>query len=229
MKRDLADGLLPPSFTIFCITELEEDALVAGATFFLGLPTKQNANPTPAPTKTTAPAAEPIMIPRFEPDESVSLTGVVCGGAGFVVAGNGVVVGVGVVAFCVDMVVDFFVVAAAVEAAVGAAAVVAGTINSTFTCGADTLVVLPTESAESLALTTAVVILCCTAVAFMGSLSTLISVTTSAVPAAASSRLSIEKLEVTTVLMVSTVALITALGLVHTVSYSLLIITVLGV
>ncbi len=82
VKRDLADGLLP-SFTIFRITELGEGATVdaTGATFFLGKPTKQNASPTPAPTKTTAPAAEPIMIPIFEPDEPVSLTGVVCGGA----------------------------------------------------------------------------------------------------------------------------------------------------
>jgi hypothetical protein len=161
-----------------------------------------------------------MMMPRFEPDEPVSGVGVVAGGVS--TGGGGlaaVVVGLGVV----------LVVGLGVVPVVGLGLVlVAGTIASTVTTGADTVVVLPTESAVSLALTTGAVILSFTAVAFVELLSILISVTTSAVPMAASSRLSTEKPDVVTVLMVSTVALITALGAVHAVSYTLFTVTVMG-
>jgi hypothetical protein len=178
------------------------------------LPAKQNtAEITPTTNTNTPPAAAPIMMTRFELEDSGA--GVVSGEGGG--AGGAAVVtgGAAVLAGCAAVVTFAEVTALLVLLA---AELLVGTMACTTSVGEDTVVVLPTEFVLSCVFTALTVILCCTVVALAGLLSILISVTTSAVPAAASSRRSREKLFVTTVLGVSTVALITAFGVVQAVS-----------
>jgi len=180
----------------------------------LFFPVKQStAEITPTTNANTPTATAPIIIPRFElEDAGVGVLPGDGGGAGGAAVVTG---GAAVLAGC-TVVVTFAEVTALLVLFI--AEVLVGTMACTTSVGEDTVVVLPTEFVLSCVFTALTVMLCCTVVALVALLSILISVTTLAVPAAASSRLPREKLFVTTVLGVSTVALITAFGVVQAVS-----------
>jgi hypothetical protein len=185
----------------------------AGLEFTPFLAAKQStAEITPTTNTNTPTPTAPIMIPRFELEDAGA--GVLSGDGGG--AGGAAVVtgGAAVLAGCAAVVTFAEVTALLVLLA----EVLVGTMACTTSVGEDTVVVVPTEFVLSCVFTALTVMLCCTLVALVALLSILISVTTSAVPEAASSRLSREKLLVTTVLGVSTVALITAFGVVQVVS-----------
>ena len=196
-------------------------------------PVKQStAEITPTTNANTPTATAPIMIPRFELEDAgagvLSGDGGGAGGAAVVTGGAAELAGCAAVVTFAE--VTALLVTAEVLVGIMActevtallvlltAEVLVGTMACTTSVGEDTVVVLPTEFVLSCVFTALTVMLCCTVVALVGLLSILISVSTTAVPAAASSRLPREKLFVTTVLGVSTVALITAFGVVQAVS-----------
>ena len=183
-------------------------------------------------TRITPPAAAPMMMPRLELDSAgAGVDGVTGGGGGG--GGGGVAAGVVSILWFI-LLVDInraVFVDIGLEVDTGAvlltAELLVGTTATTITVGDETVVVVPTALVLSWVLTALTVMLCCTNVALTELLSMRISVTTLAVPVA-SKRLLV-RLLISTVLVVSTVALITATGEVHAVSYKRFAVMVVGV